>query len=1075
MAFTPRTETYFNASSLSSPYNATVNKPSGTAEGDILFAIVCAYATGITIDSVPSGWNWLESNGSGTSDRYWLYYKIAGASEPSSYTWSLTATAKVRIVCSCYTAGDFNPSDPIDVVSNTDYRTNDSIVRAASMNVASTNSPLVFFASVCSTATKTLTKPSVPTTDWVEDDDAGSTDSDFWNEICSMIWTGSGATGTMDATCSASLTTKHAFVVALNPAGGGVPKSSQVNFPVGWTPDKALEAAISSQQSWPPGWTPGKELAAALSSQVNYPLGWTPGKEILATLASEKSWPLGWTSQSSVAIEVPKSSEHDYPLGWTPATALDAALASQKDYPLGWTPDKALDAALSSQKDYSPGWTSESSREVQGGGTPKLSEANWPLGWTSQASKANIVWKGLSDTLLAAQKSPRRHPYVEAKVYDYEAGIKRLSWTRLYDGSETDNHHGIAFDGQGSMHRIRADTGSKLYYQKVASPGPSSDYSSWTEIATDCAGPCAIAAYGAKIYIFYRTSTNVLWKYYSHNYGQDWSNAQLIATADVLSMAASWKGATDIVVCFSATLVKISAAVLDTSDQTSAEHYYNHGLDTTYGIGATYQAGEFPIVLAGKDTDGATSIVSYALYSTKLSDIYSFSSLRVLLSADEDVVTAFRYPDCHLPDGAQDYETLQLTVVEDYSGVTAYTRPLLAHLVKDTSWSDATITEPRFFIPIPSAFGLRLSTTAGYWWFSTPDGVWRAPRPAADPLDLTPYIQELHQVIGHQRPGAIVLVLDNSKGYFASPGEGSLASLRFRAEIRLRLGYKTTAGPEAVDNLTYWIDSWQYGSAANRSTFTIRCVDLWGLASQWAARYSLRWNYTSFQPSRVWQILYQFLGRLGIRLWNNPSSPKSDAIDNYYPKFLSRGGTMADTQLRRLLSFVTDGLVPVQGLCFAKDLLSTEQSCYSYSTNPSNPTNSHPILAGAYATLLTTTHTQVSGDTQDEPPVHVREAAFDWDLLSLGIDNLEMQYDANLEETDQAAKRADALLRHETLEALGDQITVPTNVGQEVYDVVTVTDKRCGIDQDKYRVLAIQTDYDRHKSQYEQRLTVGAP
>ncbi len=85
-----------------------------------------------------------------------------------------------------------------------------------------------------------------------------------------------------------------------------------------------------------------------------------------------------------------------------------------------------------------------------------------------------------------------------------------------------------------------------------------------------------------------------------------------------------------------------------------------------------------------------------------------------------------------------------------------------------------------------------------------------------------------------------------------------------------------------------------------------------------------------------------------------------------------------------------------------------------------------------------------------------------------------MQYDANLEETDQAAKRADALLRHETLEAMGDQIVVPTNVDQEIYDVITVTDKRCGIDQEKYRVLAIQTDYDRHKSLYEQRLTLGA-
>jgi len=678
---------------------------------------------------------------------------------------------------------------------------------------------------------------------------------------------------------------------------------------------------------------------------------------------------------------------------------------------------------------------------------------------------------GITATLLAAQKKPHRLPYVEAKVYDYQAGIKRLSWTRLYEGEEPDNHHGIAIDGQGSMHRIRSGGSSTLLYQKITNPGPSSDYSQWTEIASDCAGPCSIAAYGAKVYIFYRTSTNVLWKYYSHNYGQDWSNAQLIDIANVLSMAACWKGSTTTVVCFAATLVKVSAVVLDTADQDTAEHYYNHGLDTTYGIGATYQEGQFPIVLAGKDTDAGTGIVSYALYATRLSELYNFGALRALLTADEDVVTAFRYPECHLPDAAQAYETIQLTVVEDYSGVTAYTRPLLAHLVKDASWSDATITEPQPFLDLSSPFGLRLQTTNSHWWLSTPGGVWRAARPAADPLDLTPYIQQLHQVIGHQKPGSLVLQLDNSKGYFASPGEGELASLRFRSEIHLRLGYKTTAGNEALDNLTYWIDSWHYTTEPNRSALTLRCLDLWGLASAWTARYSLRWNYTTFQPCRVWEILYQFLGRLGIRLWNNGTVSQSNPMNNYYPKFLSRGGTMADTQLRRLLSFVTDGLVPTGAICYAKDLLASESSSYDYNNEP----GSHPIYAGIFTKKITTNHTQVSGDTQDEPPVHVREAAFDWDLLALGIDNLRMQYDANLEETDQAAKRADALLRHETLEAMGDHIVVPTNVVQRLYDVITTTDRRCGIDHEKYRVLAIQTDYDRRKAQYEQTLTLGAP
>src|SRR4030042_1023278 len=233
----------------------------------------------------------------------------------------------------------------------------------------------------------------------------------------------------------------------------------------------------------------------------------------------------------------------------------------------------------------------------------------------------------LSTTLLAAQKKPRRIPYVEAKVYDYEAGIKRLSWTRGYTGSEPDNHHGIAFDGNGDMHRIRAGAGSALYYQKqdcpfdqpatfpMTFPFPMVDapaLDQWTQIASDCDGPCGIAAYGARVYIFYKTTTNVLWKYYSHDYGQNWSNAQLYALAGALSMAACWKGTTSTVGCFAATQIKISAIVLNTDTQRATEYYYNPALDTTYGIGVTYDGGDFPIVLGGKDTDSGTGIVEYA-------------------------------------------------------------------------------------------------------------------------------------------------------------------------------------------------------------------------------------------------------------------------------------------------------------------------------------------------------------------------------------------------------------------------------------------------------------------------------
>src|SRR5512136_24601 len=160
MAFAARTETYVELSSLSSPYDITVNKPTGTVDGDILFALICWYGAGVTIDSVPSGWTKLGENLNNT-DRYALYYKVASG-EDASWTWSFTASARVGVTCSCYTSGDFNLTSPIDVTSNTEYRTSDAIVRAASMSVAKANSPLVFFGGVYSSSSKTFTKPSVP-------------------------------------------------------------------------------------------------------------------------------------------------------------------------------------------------------------------------------------------------------------------------------------------------------------------------------------------------------------------------------------------------------------------------------------------------------------------------------------------------------------------------------------------------------------------------------------------------------------------------------------------------------------------------------------------------------------------------------------------------------------------------------------------------------------------------------------------------------------------------------------------------------------------------------------------------
>ena len=86
-----------------------------------------------------------------------------------------------------------------------------------------------------------------------------------------------------------------------------------------------------------------------------------------------------------------------------------------------------------------------------------------------------------------------------------------------------------------------------------------------------------------------------------------------------------------------------------------------------------------------------------------------------------------------------------------------------------------------------------------------------------------------------------------------------------------------------------------------------------------------------------------------------------------------------------------------------------------------------------------------------------------------------MQYYPNLQTATRAQERADATLRQMSLRAERGNLVVPTNVGQELLDVVEVTDARCGISQGKYHVQALRTNYDRRKRQYDQRITLGSP
>ncbi|UCD26834.1 MAG: hypothetical protein JSV75_01550, partial [Candidatus Bathyarchaeota archaeon] len=97
---TPGGITYINSAeaSATSGTSAQVNKPTGTAEDDFMIALLVSTigsdTDGSTMSSAPSGWT-SEHNYTQTAtygQHVYVYWKVGGASEPPSYTWTWTSS-----------------------------------------------------------------------------------------------------------------------------------------------------------------------------------------------------------------------------------------------------------------------------------------------------------------------------------------------------------------------------------------------------------------------------------------------------------------------------------------------------------------------------------------------------------------------------------------------------------------------------------------------------------------------------------------------------------------------------------------------------------------------------------------------------------------------------------------------------------------------------------------------------------------------------------------------------------------------------------------------------------------------
>ncbi len=194
--------------------SVVVTKPTGTVQDDILINLLYLENTADTI-TAPSGWTELTACGGNqtgpTPDfRVKVYWLRAGASEPTSYTWSWTNSVWRTATMAAF-SGAITTGDPTDGCSFNASATSSTSMTATGITTTVADT-LVIFLGTEFDGSPTATPPS------------GMTERvDFANVyLADVAQASAGATGNKTATLSAAAWNTGSLT-ALKPPGGGGP------------------------------------------------------------------------------------------------------------------------------------------------------------------------------------------------------------------------------------------------------------------------------------------------------------------------------------------------------------------------------------------------------------------------------------------------------------------------------------------------------------------------------------------------------------------------------------------------------------------------------------------------------------------------------------------------------------------------------------------------------------------------------------------------------------------------------------------------------------------------------------
>jgi len=666
--------------------------------------------------------------------------------------------------------------------------------------------------------------------------------------------------------------------------------------------------------------------------------------------------------------------------------------------------------------------------------------------------------RDLTATLLAAQKQATARPYVRVEASNKIAGVVRFDWDRLYTGTEDDYYHAMAIPGDGSLIRVRATPPAdnrKLYRQRVPDPGPSSDFSQWTYTNQFNAAAVACAALGAEVSIFWIDGVNrKIQRIKSTDYGVSWGGPEVIdysPTTNIGGLAAAYKPSGDLAIFFAdqATLY----VKKNIGGQWQPRSTWNKSTGDLSGIATVYE-NDWNLLITGRDSSGNFKLWSLIYGDGGDVSAGSWSALKELASAPSGGEFEYLQPFLAKPDVYRGF------FVEQFSGSQTYSRPFWSHTVLDARFIDNLWREPVPF-NLSSGYGLAMAHHGDYGWLSCPAGVWRARSPVQN-LDLTGDVLAVRQEAG-ETAGKLIVELRNDTGQYASPGQGELSVLDIGCQLEFSPGYRTADGDEASAGQTYCLEGYEYTSAGGSASLILHARDGREAIATWRARHQFRWNRDA-EEMNVKDILAFVLARVGLKL---EVKSQSSVIAGFYPDFTISSGNPGETVVQKLLSFVPDVLFIEGATAYIVNPQSSDSSVYSYGEE-------HPLLEGRYHQgAWELNRIQVEGyDTGSDEMIVVDR--FAWDEIDRLYDRLRQLEDRNIDTVAKAQERGDAYLRQVEVASASGAILVPVNCGQQLYDVIDITDIRAGFNAAKRRVLGFVLVYSPRRGEYRQRLQLGA-